>query len=824
MTYSFNVSILTRLIFLSAMSRNTIPDDYEILRMPPNQNDFYPGSSLPSTRDKKDPLPHIPDKVDEDMYMQMNSIVTEIYPNELPPSGPSGGYRQPQRGYRDCPTQYRNVPYFEHQRFYNNDPHDPRARDPIYRDDYNMGPKNNRYSQNSYGPGTDLPGSRGGYVPQANMPVYSQVRMPFNQHPNYGYNGPAGDVPCRILPQPIRPDGTTIYRDPRYATYQVPSNQYPDGDMKSPDQLGAPDPNRNLPSGYEYSSVRVEFSAQDKYREMSNPYGTADMPLPHRGEQRPYRPSSYHDSTPEILTSYDSQANTEYPRSPLNDVSANLPPPRHPMYPQQRPPYPPQPHNDLPLPRFNRCTAGEEGPYSAHMYQQVRLQTQPGYPRVPPGYRPPVPSQRAQYESHERYHGGDTFAPPPPQYHGQVTPTYQEDRPQHLPPPILAPKHQQREWPSHTAHAQYPEEPNPANFPKPRLFPDMKDTSIEQVTGEFVHIQLAPAAPPSKPPRPRTPEPPGWKCPECTYHNKPIRPGCEMCTTPRPEDYVVPAGYKMDEEELNKQNMAKQHEVMAQERMLLEREKNYEQMMRAADQNLIEVDEEFECAICIVDVDVGDGVRLRECLHAFCRDCLTQHIMHADDAEVKCPFQGETYQCDSVVTEREIKQLLSPEAYSHWQQMGLNQAEGTIQNAFHCKSADCPGWCVYEDDINFFNCPVCNVQNCLTCKAIHQGKNCKEYQEEIKNKAQNDEDAKQTQKMLEDMIQQGEAMKCPQCHVIIQKKLGCDWIRCTVCKTEICWATKGLRWGPKGKGDTSGGCKCRADGRTPCCPQCKNCH
>ena len=49
------------------------------------------------------------------------------------------------------------------------------------------------------------------------------------------------------------------------------------------------------------------------------------------------------------------------------------------------------------------------------------------------------------------------------------------------------------------------------------------------------------------------------------------------------------------------------------------------------------------------------------------------------------------------------------------------------------------------------------------------------------------------------MIQQGEAMNCTQCGVIVQKKEGCDWIKCSVCKTELCWATKGPRWGPKVK-------------------------
>ena len=64
--------------------------------------------------------------------------------------------------------------------------------------------------------------------------------------------------------------------------------------------------------------------------------------------------------------------------------------------------------------------------------------------------------------------------------------------------------------------------------------------------------------------------------------------------------------------------------------------------------------------------------------------------------------------------------------------------------------------------------------------------------------------------MIEDMVQNGEAMYYPNqnCGLIIQKK-NCDWIRCS-CRTEICWVTKGPCWGPKGKGDITGGCKCKS--------------
>lgn len=41
----------------------------------------------------------------------------------------------------------------------------------------------------------------------------------------------------------------------------------------------------------------------------------------------------------------------------------------------------------------------------------------------------------------------------------------------------------------------------------------------------------------------------GWTCPVCTYINLPTRPGCEMCSSDRPADYVVPDGTRLDERE-----------------------------------------------------------------------------------------------------------------------------------------------------------------------------------------------------------------------------------------------------------------------------------
>ena len=44
---------------------------------------------------------------------------------------------------------------------------------------------------------------------------------------------------------------------------------------------------------------------------------------------------------------------------------------------------------------------------------------------------------------------------------------------------------------------------------------------------------------------------------------------------------------------------------------------------------------------------------------------------------------------------------------------------------------------------------MCNKKNCILCKAIHDGMNCQEYQDDLKRHAVNDAAAKATQDMLE---------------------------------------------------------------------------
>ncbi|XP_029006840.1 ranBP-type and C3HC4-type zinc finger-containing protein 1 isoform X2 [Betta splendens] len=322
------------------------------------------------------------------------------------------------------------------------------------------------------------------------------------------------------------------------------------------------------------------------------------------------------------------------------------------------------------------------------------------------------------------------------------------------------------------------------------------------------------AAKPAVAPKPQL----GWSCAMCTYVNKPTRPGCEMCGSERPESYEVPDVYQPDQEETQRMQREKLALLQYEQAQKEERERNYLYLLAAEEQSLIPNAAQAECPICMSGVEPGDGIVLRECLHVFCRDCLKGTIVNSQDAEVSCPDE-----CDSKLLDREIQALLTEEEHQRFLERRLNIAESRSEHSFHCQTPNCRGWCIYEDEVNEFRCELCGETNCILCRAIHKDMNCKDYQDDLRLRAENDQAAQKTKQMLENMLQSGEAMKCPRCDIIVQKKDGCDWLCCLMCKTEICWVTKQARWGPMGRGDTSGGCKCRVN-HQPCHPNCQNCH
>lgn len=227
----------------------------------------------------------------------------------------------------------------------------------------------------------------------------------------------------------------------------------------------------------------------------------------------------------------------------------------------------------------------------------------------------------------------------------------------------------------------------------------------------------------------------------------------------------------------------------------------------------------FDCIICYLDVAPREGVKLRNCHHQFCQDCLRGHIENTTTAEIQCPYNDGKDICSEVLQHREIRALLSAEMFEKF--LARSVMTVRLQNSFRCKTENCNGFWVYDDDVKTVQCPVCSIYNCHKCKAIHTGLDCRKYQDKIFSET--DPVAIATRKLFEELIRQGEAMHCPHCNIIITRNDGCDWVQCN-CNLEICWATKGPRWGSKGKGDISGGCKCGGTKGPKCHPKCNYCH
>lgn len=127
--------------------------------------------------------------------------------------------------------------------------------------------------------------------------------------------------------------------------------------------------------------------------------------------------------------------------------------------------------------------------------------------------------------------------------------------------------------------------------------------------------------------------------------------------------------------------------------------------------------EPFDCPICLVKCETADGVLLRNCCHTFCKECIANVVKHSDEAEIKCPFLDGNEKCDNVITDREIRALVSPEQYEKYLQQSLRVAE-SCANSFHCRTPNCKGFCFFEQGVNEFVCPVCRAENCLICRVM----------------------------------------------------------------------------------------------------------
>ncbi|CAL8103377.1 unnamed protein product [Orchesella dallaii] len=229
-----------------------------------------------------------------------------------------------------------------------------------------------------------------------------------------------------------------------------------------------------------------------------------------------------------------------------------------------------------------------------------------------------------------------------------------------------------------------------------------------------------------------------------------------------------------------------------------------EAMQQVDSEPIIENKNPFPCSICLDDeIPIGQGVILKECYHQFCKACLARHIESTDTAEVKCPFVKDDFSCGEVLKPREINQLVSKKEYDrHFEILALKEASETLPDIFHCLTPDCKGFCATdtESSSRIFLCPLCNATNCVICKVIHEG-GCAEYWDELEaegkrkvddqnNRIQQRKNDALSASYIEKRISKSVWMRCPKCHVVIEKNGGCNHMQCRKCLKDFNWTAK----------------------------------
>lgn len=202
----------------------------------------------------------------------------------------------------------------------------------------------------------------------------------------------------------------------------------------------------------------------------------------------------------------------------------------------------------------------------------------------------------------------------------------------------------------------------------------------------------------------------------------------------------------------------------------------------------VENKSEFQCDVCMESCNPGEGIVLKSCLHQYCKECIGKYIEGADEAEIPCPWRDDDgLRCIGMISEMEIRSLIPLESYRRYLNISLASAEAATPNAYHCKTPNCRYWVEIDPGVEMFQCGVCHRENCVKCKAVHQGISCQDYNDLAFGDDRRARENAATENQVRGLLQAKRAQNCPRCGILVQRFDGCRHMTCTKCKHEFDW-------------------------------------
>jgi len=190
--------------------------------------------------------------------------------------------------------------------------------------------------------------------------------------------------------------------------------------------------------------------------------------------------------------------------------------------------------------------------------------------------------------------------------------------------------------------------------------------------------------------------------------------------------------------------------------------------------------ETYFCEICFSYDDIEKGFILRLCGHHFCKECLTgwltskiidgQVDLHCF-AQIKEEDKKDGVPCDVKIREEDILACVPgdiAEKYHRFKENLLNP---------HTRQCSKCGFSQGGDQKNpIMTCETCGHKYCYTHGDQHPTTTCAEY-----------ESTHRRENLINAALIAKIAKPCPKCKSPIQKRSGCNHMKCPKCHASFCW-------------------------------------
>ncbi|ETO06363.1 hypothetical protein RFI_31032 [Reticulomyxa filosa] len=188
------------------------------------------------------------------------------------------------------------------------------------------------------------------------------------------------------------------------------------------------------------------------------------------------------------------------------------------------------------------------------------------------------------------------------------------------------------------------------------------------------------------------------------------------------------------------------------------------------------VQETFFCHICFMNNAVHEGLKLRNCNHTFCTDCIKGYWssrIESGNVYLKCfhPIGENSEHCGKMVDELDILQTVDKSVQEKFHRFKENLENPNARQCPKCQHTQ-----TGDPNHPLMACEQCNTQYCFYHSAAHPiEERCEAYESRM---------------LKEDKLNQEvtkNAKGCPRCKYLIEKSGGCNHMKCIKCSCSFCW-------------------------------------